>query len=135
MAIVASSNATFEKNKSVFPWVSKHEFYTKHTQVDATQGVKKVHRNKGKKEVMEDVAIFCARNDNTQDVTHGAFNHTIDDDSSFIVTSWVRSMNRENLRKKHMLEKQDQSCSRSHFVKVSFFCTRVISNFLFHTGM
>ena len=71
-----------------------------------------------KKEVMEDVLSFCTRNDNMQDVAHGAFNCTIDYNSSFIVPSWIRSMNREDLCKKHMLEKQDQSCSRSYFIKV-----------------
>ena len=73
--------------------MSKHEFHTKHTQVDATQGVKKFHRNKVKKEVMEDVVIFYTRNDNMQDVACGAFNFIIDDGSSFVVPSWTRSMN------------------------------------------
>ena len=86
--------------------------------------------------MIEDIVSFCTRNDNMQDVAHGAFNYTIDDNSSFVVPSWMRSMNREDLCKKHMLEKQDQSCSRSYFIKVSFFvCMCIVSNFLFYTGV
>ena len=69
-----------------------------------------------KKEVIEDIASFCTRYDNTQDLAYGAFNYNIDNKSSFIVLSWIRQMNREDLCKKYMLEKEDESCSRSFFI-------------------
>ena len=93
-SIASSSNASNEQTKSAFPWLSKHDFHVKHKNEDKNEGIKKHHRSKVKKSSVEVMIIFCTRNDNAQDVANRAFNYVIDENISFAVPSWIRSMSR-----------------------------------------
>ena len=95
MAIISSSNVNYKQAKLVFRWLRKNDFYKKHKNKDENEGIKKYHRNKVNKSSVEDIINFCTRNDNAQDVVCGAFDCAIDDNRSFVVPSWIRSINRE----------------------------------------
>ena len=78
----------------MFPWLSKCDFFKKFKSKDGNKGVKKHHRSEVKKSSVEVMIIFCTRNDNAQDVANRALNYAIDENISFAVPSWIRSMSR-----------------------------------------